>query len=284
LRQNAPSVTENLDGFVVEIVSALDGTIIYTSGDVFPVDNNAATTTTQDFSATVTYPAGGDYILRFTEITLAGGSSGGGVIIDDVSMLVCFLRGTSIETKNGTSPVEDLSVGDLIVTEGHGLQPIRWIGSTNVKTTAKLYPVRILAGALGSKLPKRDLLVSRQHRFVMSSPIAKRMFGHNNVLISAIQLTKLPGIFVDDSFAQAEYFHMMFDQHEIVFAEGTQAESLYAGPEALKAISSCAREEILTLFPELKDLDYAPKSAMPIPKPAQQKKFIERHIRKMQRS
>jgi hypothetical protein len=122
------TAAEGLEGFTVEVISVSDGSVIYSSGDIFPPDDNGASTTTQDFRASVTYPTSGDYILRFTEITLDGGSDSGGVIIDDVSMMVCFLKGTVIETSNGLTAIEDLKSGDLVETEHHGLQAIRWRG------------------------------------------------------------------------------------------------------------------------------------------------------------
>lgn len=283
LRQSLSEVTENLDGFIVEVISVSDGSVIYTSGDVFPSDNDAATTTTQNFSASVTFPSGGDYILRFTEISLSGSSDTGGVIIDDVAIMVCFVRGTLINTENGVVPIEDLSIDEFVLTENHGLQQIRWIGATMVKATDKFHPVRIKAGALGLGLPKRDLLVSRQHRMVVESAIAERMFGKKKVFIPAIKLTEIPGIYVDETFEEVEYFHILFDQHEIVFAEGAPTESLYTGPEAMKALSTQARAEILSLFPELIDMDYRPKPALPIPKLAEQRCLVARHIKNQKR-
>lgn len=278
LRQRAEPV-EGLDGFRVEVLSVSDGSVVYTSGDLFPTDNNGVSTTTQDFSAPVTFTAAGDYILRFTEITLTGGSDGRGVIIDDVSLLVCFLKGTLVETKAGPIAIENLSKGDLLATEHNGFQAIRWIGSIKVKTREKFYPVRIVAGALGNRLPRRDLLVSRQHRLVVSSRIAQRMFGCPDVLVSAIRLTDLPGVYEDNSLETAEYFHILFDQHEIIFAEGTPVESLYTGKQALQAVSQSARAEIISLFPELEDVDYAPKPALPIPDLSGQKSLIRRHFK-----
>ena len=46
---------------------------------------------------------------------------------------------------------------------------------------------------------------------------------------------------------------MLFDTHEIVFAEGAPSESFHPGQEGWGALAEEARAEILALFPELED-------------------------------
>ncbi len=199
-------------------------------------------------------------------------------------MVVCFAAETQIQTPEGLREIQDLKAGDLVKTAQNGEQPILWIGSrklsaADLRANPKLRPVRILAGALGGGLPKHDLLVSRQHRMQISSKIAERMIGHRDVLVPAIKLTAMPGIFVDDTVESVEYFHMLFGQHEVVFAEGAPAESLFTGPEALKAVSEDARIEILTLMPELERLELAPKPALAIPGLKAQNRLLSRHAK-----
>ncbi|MFA3918394.1 Hint domain-containing protein [Ruegeria hyattellae] len=198
--------------------------------------------------------------------------------------IVCLASGTLIETHEGPAQIEDLRVGDLVSTMDHGLQSILWIGRKKLTKTClasqpKLRPVRITAGALGSGFPKRDLLVSRQHRMLVSSKIAMRMFSSQDILVAAIKLTELPGICIDETVESVEYFHLLFDRHEIIYAEEAPTESLYAGAEALKAISLDAREEILTLFPELQDETHAPEPALPMPACQLQKQLVARHVK-----
>ncbi len=208
-----------------------------------------------------------------------------GTSTDGISKFIpCFTAGTLIDTKTGDVPVETLSVGSIVPTKDNGLQSIRWIGARRLdqeelQANPKLYPVRIIAGALGQGLPTRDLLVSRQHRMLARSKISERMFGQSEVLVPAIKLTGLPGVFVDDSVDSVEYIHLLFDQHEIIFAERAPTESLFTGPEALKAIRPEAREEILTLFPEVAELDYSPEPARYIPPGKLQKQFVARHAK-----
>lgn len=182
--------------------------------------------------------------------------------IDYDSLVTCFTTGTLIETCNGPVPIEKLGVGDMVRSCDHGLQPVRWIGATRVDRSAlarnpKLLPVRIKAGALAQGLPRHDLLVSRQHRMLVRSEIARRMFGAKEVLVPAVQLVGWDGIDIATDVDSVTYWHVMFDAHEVIFAHGTPSESLFAGPMALASLSPDALEEITTLFPEVMAPDFA---------------------------
>ena len=154
------------------------------------------------------------------------------------AQVVCFCAGTLIRTPEGSTPIENLSEGDLVETHDNGAQEIKWIGTRRINfdkpeaQDEKLRPIRITAGALGSNLPARDLWVSRQHRMLISSKVSERMFGETAVLVPAIKLIELPGIFIDQDIETVEYFHLLFDRHEVIFAEGAPSESLFTGPEA----------------------------------------------------
>ncbi|WP_258869569.1 Hint domain-containing protein [Paracoccus thiocyanatus] len=172
------------------------------------------------------------------------------------SSVVCFLRGTLIKTENGEVPVEQLEPGMKVMTLDHGMKALRWIGkrvltAQELAEQPKLRPIRIRAEALGERLPERDLIVSPQHRVLLRSAVARRMVGEAEVLLAARHLIGLDGIDVVEDMAEVEYWHFMFDRHEVVFSNGAPTESLYTGPEAMKALGPEAREEILTIFPEL---------------------------------
>lgn len=200
----------------------------------------------------------------------------------DEPTFVCFRTGTLIETTRGEVPVEELRAGDMVVTRDHGPQPLRWVGSKAVDAALlqafdKMRPVRIAAGALGNDLPRRDLYVSQQHRVLVSSKIAERMFGKPEVLIAAKHLTSIAGIEIDDSEAPFAYFHLLFDRHQIVCSEGALTESLFTGPEALKSVDPAAKAEILALFPELLAQDGAWEPARPLSKGRKGRQLAMRH-------
>ncbi|MEM1077785.1 MAG: Hint domain-containing protein [Pseudomonadota bacterium] len=194
--------------------------------------------------------------------------------------ITCLTRGTQVQTPDGPVAVEDLRPEQLICTYGGGAQPLvsvlsRTVSAAQMRRAPNLYPVRIAAGALGTGLPERDLLVSRQHRMLIASPIVKRMFSVAEVLVAAIRLVSLPGITVDRSVREVTYVHLLFARHEVIFAEGSPTESLLLGPEALKAMDPAARAELQTLFPEA--LTQAASPGRVIPPGAQQKLLIARH-------
>lgn len=144
--------------------------------------------------------------------------------------LICFVAGTSIEGAEGSRCVEQLELGSMVKTENGDFQVITAIykqafSRKQLLMDERLRPVRITVGSLGAGLPKRDLLVSRQHRIKLQSRTLSRVTGYSEVLIAAVRLTKLPGIYLEPDFGDVEYYHIELNQHEIVYAEGTPVES-----------------------------------------------------------
>ncbi|MBY8976220.1 Hint domain-containing protein [Rhodobacteraceae bacterium NNCM2] len=172
------------------------------------------------------------------------------------SSIVCFTRGTEIETPGGRRPIEGLSVGDEVLRSDGQPITIRWIGSRKLdKATLAmrpgLRPICISAGALGENLPERDLMVSPQHRMLVRNWRAELMFGEPEVLVSAKALVNDHDIRPVSDGDEVEYFHMLFDQHEIILAEGAETESFHPGDAAWTALEQAARDEIVELFPQL---------------------------------
>ena len=165
----------------------------------------------------------------------------------------CFTAGTLIETPHGPLPIEVLRPGDLVQTEGDGPLPLRWIGSRRVTGTGAFAPVLFRAGALGNL---RDLRVSPQHRMQIEDWRAPLWFGQSKVLVAALHLINGTTILRAPQ-PQVTYYHMLFDRHAIVMAEGIATESLHLGQTALASLPRAAREEVLKLFPDLAQRDTA---------------------------
>lgn len=163
--------------------------------------------------------------------------------------VVCFAAGTRILTENGEVAIEDLKVGDLVVTKGNGLQAIRWIGQRAVKAQGSFAPVCISKGTLGNT---RDLLVSPAHRMAISDARVPLLFSEEEVLVPAKALVDGDRIYRKTG-GEVTYFHILFDEHEVIFAEGAPSESLLLveGAKPHRGFSQETLDEVLAIFPEL---------------------------------
>lgn len=161
----------------------------------------------------------------------------------------CFTTGTLIETPEGEVRIEDLEIGDFVITKDHGPQPIRWVGRRVVAGQGDFAPILFKAGAIGNT---RDLRVSPQHRMLLQDWRAELFFGEDEVLCAANKLLNDCTI-LKAPCERIEYIHLMFDQHEVIYAEGAPTESFLAG-EYLCGEGSALLAEIQTLFPEFNDV------------------------------
>lgn len=163
------------------------------------------------------------------------------------AQVVCFAKGTLIETQEGPTRIEDLDTGDLVLTQSGDYQPLIWIGQTTVAASGKLAPIVITKGALGNT---RDLVVSPQHGIVIKDWRAQLLFGEEQVIARAVDLVNGETIYRRPG-GMVTYFHVLFERHQIIYSEGIPTESLYPGVVAMDAVSADYQEELLTLFPEL---------------------------------
>jgi hypothetical protein len=167
------------------------------------------------YSVGLAHTDAGDYQTSNFHISTSGG------IVTITSDYPCFLRGTRIATLRGEVAVENLRIGDLVVTAADGALPITWIGTRDFITRlvdehhrATLLPIRIAAGALGEASPVRDLHVSPEHRLCV-----------DNVLIPAGMLLNGGSITRAADVDVVQYFHIELPRHAVLYADGAPAES-----------------------------------------------------------
>lgn len=174
-----------------------------------------------------------------------------------VAVVVCFTPGTQILTPAGNVNIETLVAGDRVVTRDHGVQRIRWVGTTSVgakriATNPHLRPILIRKGALGHDLPESDLRVSRQHRILVRDWRAEVLFGAEaGVLVPAFTLCNDHSIVPENQTAPLTYIHIAFDNHEVIYAEGVEAESFHPADRTVSSMNAAQRAELRALFPEL---------------------------------
>lgn len=185
------------------------------------------------------------------KLQLGGAAIASTELTAETTGVVCFGAGTLITTMRGAVPIEYLLPGDKVLTMDNGYKQVRWLGNRTVRATGKNAPIHIPAGALGNE---RDLVVSPNHRMWLRSAEAELLLGDHEVLVPAKFLVGFFGISQQRG-GLIGYHHMLFDQHEIVFAEGCASESFHPGVQALDTLEEAARDEILELFPELANVD-----------------------------
>lgn len=190
--------------------------------------------------------AGDTLTDTFTVRLTDGGGSDTQVVTITITGVPCFTPGTLIDTPAGPRRVETIGIGDLVVTRDRGPQPVRWVGRQTVAARGEMAPVRVAAGTLGNR---RDLVVSPQHRMLIGGWQAQLLFGLDEVLVAAAHLVdgdrirRMPG-------GMVTYLHLMFDAHELIFAEGAPCESFFAGGDVAAGMAA-VHEELGRLFPEL---------------------------------
>lgn len=190
-------------------------TLTYASGGSAHVDASTDVLTISIGGSVYHQQMAGDYTGGV--FTLAPDLTGGTLIT--VSGVACFCRGTLILSDRGELPVEELHIGDRLITLAGLARPIRWIGRRSyagrfAAGNPDVLPVRIRAGALADGVPKRDLLVSPWHAIYV-----------DNVLIPAFLLANGHSIVPSEAIDQVEYFHLELETHDIILAEGAPSES-----------------------------------------------------------
>jgi hypothetical protein len=290
-----PTTVGGKDVYVIDTTTSPSFTGLGKSNGVSLSDdtNVYAFVSFDDRPSPITATAGPANGLTSTQIGMAGAgesletNDGGATYFVQTTpnsgTIPCLTEGTEIRTPDGAIKVEDLQPGMEVTTFDEATTTVvsvfsRTLTASVMARNAALYPVRISAGALGNGLPRRDLLVSRQHRMLVSSPIVERMFAVPEVLVAAIKLVEIPGIYVDTSVKDITYFHLLLAVHEIIFAEDAPTESLFLGDAAIGALAKADRAEIELLFPELVRTDHSPTPTRLIPRGQRQKQLVARHV------
>ncbi len=136
---------------------------------------------------------------------------------------VRFARGTHITLASGAQVlIEDLKIGDRVLTRDSGPQEIRWIGETTQRAVGDFAPVVITEGALFNT---RDLVLSPDHRLFIYQREDRLGAGRSEVLVKVRHLINGETVYQQDG-GFIDYFQILFDDHQIIYAEGIAAETL----------------------------------------------------------
>ena len=140
---------------------------------------------------------------------------------------VSFSRGTAVTMASGAQiPIESLVPGDLVLTRDDGPRPLRWIGASTARAVGEFAPVRIRAGALNNS---SDLVVSPESRLFIYQRSDALGAGRHEVMVRARHLVNGDNIVQQDG-GFVDYFQLLFDEHQIIYAEGIAAETMLVDP------------------------------------------------------
>jgi hypothetical protein len=130
----------------------------------------------------------------------------------------CYAAGTLIATPDGEVAVENLQIGDPVLTASGAARPVTWLGHRRIRFAARSdvprpHPIRIRADAFAPGQPKRDLVLSPDHAVFV-----------DGVLIPIRHLVNGATI-LRETVASVAYWHVELASHDILLAEGLPAES-----------------------------------------------------------
>ncbi len=215
------------DLLVLNDPSALLGTLsAFAAGDrIFDtVDSLTAGLYTVSSGGALIIPVTGGTAESFTfapnddDLTVTVTPDGAGALI---TAMPCYAAGTRLLSLAGEVAVEDIAVGDRLVTVRDGgplSRRVVWVGRRSLDLTshpapARVQPVRISAGAIAPGVPARDLRVSPNHAIYLDGRLFEAASLVNGVTIRQERVTHVT------------YHHVELDAHDIILAEGLPAES-----------------------------------------------------------
>jgi O-antigen biosynthesis protein len=222
------------------VTLAIDGTTMpsntidsFTTGDTIDltsIGNAAGSHADMNYATNVltVTEVSGTYQLDFNHgesfagefFHLATGKSGTEIT---ESGIACYCRGTLIATDGGDAPVENLAIGDQLMTASSALRPIKWIGRRSyggrfVMGRKDILPICFKAGSLDDNLPRRDLWISPHHAMYFANETG-------GVLIEAGDLVNGVSIVQAEQVETVEYFHIELERHDVILAEGALSET-----------------------------------------------------------
>lgn len=192
------------------------------------------------------------YILPLAPLELGIGYTLVGVDRDNArrkfAQVACvsFTRGTLITLMTGAQvAIEDLKVGDRVLTRDNGGQAVRWIGHSTVRASGDFAPILIKAGTLNNT---NDLLVSPDHRLFVYQRTDRIGVGQSELLVKARHLVNGDTVITQDG-GFIDYFQLLFDRHHIIYAEGIAAESMLIDSRTKSALPSELLSRLTGLLP-----------------------------------
>jgi len=160
---------------------------------------------------------------------------------------VAFCTGTMITLAGAQRAIEALQPGDRVLTRDSGPQPLRFVGRANLRALGSFAPVVISAGTLGNE---GDLVVSPHHRVFLYQRGARRLGDTAELLVQAKHLVDGESVWRREG-GYVDYYSLVFDRHEIIYAEGIPCESLQVSEATMQMMPEALAQSLRAQFPGL---------------------------------
>jgi hypothetical protein len=135
----------------------------------------------------------------------------------------CILKGTKISTPSGERLVQELQIGDEVLTLS-GPKPIKWIGYNKfTKEEGRAWqdnvmPIRVARFAVDDHAPQRNLYVSPGHYIFLNEVLIPVQYLINETSIAQGMPSDISAI---------EYYHVDLGTHEVIYADGALVDSYF---------------------------------------------------------
>ncbi len=178
-----------------------------------------------------------------------------GALVDDDQTVCptsppCFTPDMPIETLHGPVKAGELQIGDMVRTYDNGFQEVQFIYRRKMKAEGAATPVLFKKGAIGNT---EDLLLSQRHRMYTGSlpeELRSQLKGAQDNLLQAVQFCNGSTVRLAPEVGEVEYIQIMFENHELLYCNGTVSESWQPTASALRGAPDVA-EELMMIFPEI---------------------------------
>ena len=239
-------VIEGQDGFFIDPATAIGkpDNVVYLDSCITLMGSDSTTyevlvlVEVEDGALEATYLLPLANLLPDTNYSLVGVNRDAATTRFAEVACVSFTRGTHITMASGEQrPIENLTVGDKVLTRDDGPQAIRWIGQTTLRAVGEFAPIVITKGALHNE---NDLIVSPDHRLFVYQRQDKLGAGRSEILVKVRHLLNGESVYQQDG-GFVDYFQLLFDDHQIIYAEGIAAESLLIDPRTRAAVPDDVR-------------------------------------------
>ena len=245
--RNLDVLSNDGDGSGVLTITHINEVRVY-PGDTVELASGQFVTLNDD--GTLNIEGNGDVETAYFNYTVTDDDGHSDTALVEINAITppCFTRGTLIRTLGGECAVEDLRPGMAVMTLDHGPRKLLWVGRRKMACDPRTTPIRFAKGVLGNH---KDLLVSPQHRMLITGQFAELLFGEDEVLVRAKDLVNDLTIRPATDQTEVEYFHLLFGDHEILWSDGALTESYQPGPETATGFDADTQDELLHMFPEL---------------------------------